>query len=138
MNIDLYEKVKHTLLLKLNDDIVLVPDSYTITGTMNWYRKEAELDEDEEIFIDVIDLKNEGLWVPLNEKYDSEYNLITQLYNTIGFIEIKFEPNYELLNNISVLNGEVVKFITFEEYCMRYLEDNDLLEQPKILCSSNF
>ena len=41
MNIDLYEKVKHTLLLKLNDDIVLVPDSYTITGTINWYRKEV-------------------------------------------------------------------------------------------------
>lgn len=131
--------VKGITLLELDDDIIIaVPDTYTISQAVAWYKKEIGIEEDAEVQIDLVDIKNTGIWAPLDKKYDKEYDLLTALYNMTDFINIEFEPKDEPYNNISIIDGEINKFITFEEYCKRYLLSNEVLKEPKIVCCSNY
>ena len=127
-----------TLLALDADPIIAVPDTYTISQAVAWYKKEIGIEEDAEVQIDLVDIKNTGIWAPLDKKYDKEYDLLTALYNMTDFINIEFEPKDEPYNNISIIDGEINKFITLEEYCKRYLFSNEVLKEPKIVCCSNY
>ena len=132
--------VKGITLLKLDDDVIIaVPDTYTISQAVAWYKKDIGIEDDaEDPSIDLVDIKNTGIWAPLDKKYDKEYDLLTALYNMTDFINIEFEPKDEPYNNISIIDGEINKFITLEEYCKRYLFSNEVLKEPKIVCCSNY
>ena len=131
--------IKGITLLELDKDtIVAVPDTYTISQAIAWYKKDIGIEEDAEVQIDLVDIKNTGIWAPLDKKYDEEYDLLTALYNKTDFISIEFEPKDEPYNNILIIDGEINKFITFEEYCKRYLSSDKVLEEPKIVCCSNY
>lgn len=130
---------KGITLLELDEDtIIAVPDTYTISQAVAWYKKEIGIEEDAEVQIDLVDIKNTGIWAPLDKKYDKEYDLLTALYNMTDFINIEFEPKDEPYNNISIIDGEINKFITLEEYGKRYLFSNEVLKEPKIVCCSNY
>nr|DAG51255.1 MAG TPA: hypothetical protein [Caudoviricetes sp.] len=131
--------VKGITLLELDEDIIIaVPDTYTISQAVAWYKKDIGIEEDTEVQIDLVDIKNTGIWAPLDKKYDKEYDLLTALYNMTDFINIEFEPKDEPYNNISIIDGEINKFITLKEYCKRYLFSNEVLKEPKIVCCSNY
>lgn len=131
--------LKGITLLELDEDtIIAVPDTYTISQAVAWYKKEIGIEEDAEVQIDLVDIKNTGIWAPLDKKYDKEYDLLAALYNMTDFINIEFEPKDEPYNNISIIDGEINKFITLEEYCKRYLFSNEVLKEPKIVCCSNY
>lgn len=131
--------IKGITLLELDEDMIIaVPDTYTISQAIAWYKKDTGIEEDAEVQIDLVDIKNTGIWAPLDKKYDEEYDLLAALYNMTDFINIEFEPKDEPYNNISIIDGEINKFITLEEYCKRYLFSNEVLKEPKIVCCSNY
>ncbi len=128
----IYQIEKMILLLHIDCDVIASPWDYE--KTVNWYKKEYDTDE---VNISYVDIRNEYMLEELTEE-DRDYESLQYLYYLDDFKELVRGNINEKKDNITMFDGRLHKYITFEEYCDKYLKSGKLMKEPKIIASTEF
>lgn len=126
----MYQIEKQILLLHIDCDVVASPWDYD--KTVEWYKKEYDTDEVE---VSYVDIKHECMLEELSED-DSDYETLQYLYYLDDFRELIRGDIHEKKGNIVFFDGELHKYITFEDYCDRYLKSGKLMSIPEVIAST--
>lgn len=137
MNED-YVNIRKTITLyDIENDTVASPWGYA--ETIDWYRKQIGYEPDEQLDVSLVDISSGGMW----EYYKPEdRDLETALYNLFSEMpELRYlvigDPNTKI-GNITMHYGDLQKFISFQEYCTRYLKSEEEMKEPEIIASTDY
>lgn len=128
----MYQIEKMILLLHIDCDIIASPWDYE--RTVDWYKKEYDTDE---VSISYVDIRNEYMLEELTEE-DRDYESLQYLYYLDDFKELIRGNISEKKDNVTMFDGRLHKYITFEEYCDKYLKSGKLMKEPKVIASTEF
>lgn len=128
----MYQIEKMILLLHIDCDIIASPWDYE--RTIDWYKKEYDTDE---VSISYVDIRNEYMLEELTEE-DRDYESLQYLYYLDDFKELIRGNISEKKDNVTMFDGRLHKYITFEEYCDKYLKSGKLMKEPKVIASTEF
>ena len=128
----MYQIEKMILLLHIDCDVVASPWDYK--KTVDWYKKEYDTDE---VSVSYVDIRNECMLEELTEE-DKDYETLQYLYYLDDFKELIRGNTNEKRGNITMFDGRLHKYITFEEYCDKYLKSGKLMKEPKVIASTEF
>lgn len=128
----MYQIEKMILLLHIDCDIVASPWDYE--KTVDWYKKEYDIDE---VSVSYVDIRNECMLEELTEE-DKDYETLQYLYYIDDFKELIRGNINEKKGNITIFDGTLHKYITFEEYCDKYLKSGKLMKSPEVIASTEF
>lgn len=127
----MYQIEKQILLLHIDCDVVASPWDYD--KTIEWYKKEYDTDEVE---VSYVDIRSECMLEELTE--DKDYETLQYLYYLDDFKELIRGNTNEKKDNVTMFDGRLHKYITFEEYCDKYLKSGKLMKEPKVIASTEF
>ena len=128
----MYQIEKMILLLHIDCDIIASPWDYE--KTVDWYKKEYDIDE---VSVSYVDIRNECMLEELTEE-DKDYETLQYLYYLDDFKELIRGNINEKKGNITIFDGKLHKYVTFEEYCDKYLKSGKLMKSPEVIASTEF
>lgn len=128
----MYQIEKMILLLHIDYDIVASPWDYK--KTIDWYKKEYDIDE---VSVSYVDIRNECMLEELTEE-DKDYETLQYLYYLDDFKELIRGNINEKKDNVTIFDGTLHKYVTFEEYCDKYLKSGKLMKSPEVIASTEF
>ena len=128
----MYQIEKMILLLHIDCDIIASPWDYE--KTVDWYKEEYGTDE---VSVSYVDIRNECMLEELTEE-DKDYETLQYLYYLDDFKELIRGNINEKKDNITIFDGRLHKYVTFEEYCDKYLKSGKLMKSPEVIASTEF
>lgn len=131
----LYQILKSILILKIECDIIASPWDYE--KTLQWYKEEYDYDKNDSLCVEYVDIKNEGMWDEISED-DDEFESLSYLFYIKNFEELIIKNRKDLFDNVRIIDGNLCRYISFENYCDKYLKSGRNMEKPEIIASTEY
>ena len=109
----MYQVSKSIIIIKIENEIIASPLS--LDETILWYRNKRFYECDEPLDVSQLDITKEGLLIPMSQE---TFNVIKE-----GKSDKK----------LNIIDGEFMEFITYEEYCINYINSKEELKEPVII-----
>lgn len=132
---NLYKLLKGIMILHIECDFIASP--WDFEETIDWYRKEIGYKPNDTLDIEPVDIRTEGLWVPIEEN-DNDFETLSYLFMLEDFKELIRGNTKDKFNNVRIIDGELNTFISYEDYCNLYLKSGNLMKKPEIIASTEF
>ena len=131
----LYQVLKSILILEIECDIIASPWDYE--KTLDWYKKEYGYDETDNLNVKYVDIRNEGMWDEISDE-DDDFESLSYLFYIKDFEELIIKDRKNQFDNVRIIDGNLCRYISFENYCDKYLKSGRNMQKPEIIASTEY